>query len=201
MAGEDHVVVDVDPTLTLQEQETEAVKTGQHGQANSSHDHQATDSTNEGLSVKDTDLLCFLQEQNDEKNGAVGPNDSVHRRKIRPVPEVLRKNFETHYNPGVIAIGPIHHHHNSLMKKEFKGKLAARFFKASDQPGPTLLKTIKNKIEDLKKGFDDEVIRTYDDETLARMLFLDGCSMLQFIHCYVGNELKEFDISNGQAKL
>jgi hypothetical protein len=62
---------------------------------------------------------------------------------------------------------------------------------------------IERKIEELREYFDDEeeeVTKKYCDECLARMLFVDGCAVLQFMH-YVFDEkkLKDVKIKDDQA--
>ena len=53
----------------------------------------------------------------------------------------------------------------------------------------------------MKKGFDEEVIESYDDESLARLLFVDGCTLIQFIDYFVRNKFKELRINRGQAEM
>lgn len=52
-----------------------------------------------------------------------------------------------------------------------------------------------------EKGFDEEVIASYDDESLAKLLFLDGCTLIQFIYCFVKNKLKKLGINKGQGEM
>ncbi|XP_021802742.1 uncharacterized protein LOC110746807 [Prunus avium] len=48
-----------------------------------------------------------------------------------------------------------------------------------------LYKTIQENILEIKNCYDSETTKCYDDdEALAWMLFIDGCSTLQFIHKY-----------------
>ena len=52
-----------------------------------------------------------------------------------------------------------------------------------------------------EKGFDEEVIASYDDESLSKLLFLDGCTLIQFIYCFVKNNLKKLGINKGQGEM
>ena len=79
--------------------------------------------------------------------------------------------------------------------------MAAKFFECSRKTGEHFLREIKKNVRDLKNYFDGEEIEPYNDDTLARILFLDGCSVLQFIYSYVHDELDGFKINNGQAVL
>ena len=139
--------------------------------------------------------------------------------KIQRVPDVLIKEqikfgkhsepqsigetkFEKYYEPLWISIGPIHHGKTKLMlaEKKYKPELVVKFINDSGLEIEALYKIIKDKIEELKKCFDEDVIKDYDDDTLSWMLFFDGCSTLQFISSYVNDELKKlFWIKNDQV--
>lgn len=190
MAGEQ--VVDIG-------EEIQAAETTQNSQESISHDHQTT----EGLTSADRELIDSLEKQN-TKSGA-NQNDSSQRTKIRRVPDEQRNSFEEqeHFSPKAISIGPIHYDHfkDNQFSKRLKTNLAARYIVVSQQSGQMLLTKIKTNIKELRKSFDEVLIAKYDDDTLARILFLDGCSMLQFIYSFVENELNEFEINQGQAEL
>ncbi|PON52322.1 hypothetical protein PanWU01x14_210330 [Parasponia andersonii] len=138
------------------------------------------------------------------KSGAQGvAKDDQRVIKIQRVPKIMlqKGNFEEYFRPRELAIGPLHSKTRRLRKKDLKHRLAAKFIADSDQTGETLLKEIKKNITEIKKRFDRKVINnmSYDDDKLARMLFLDGCSVLQFIYSYVNDDLKSFEINSGQA--
>ena len=88
-----------------------------------------------------------------------------------------------------------------LKDLEIKENLASKFIKDSGKSGEDLLGEIKAAIGDLKNCFDEAVINPYGDDSLARMLFLDGCSLLQLIHSCAFNEVLGFEMNNGQATL
>ncbi|XP_015900581.3 UPF0481 protein At3g47200 [Ziziphus jujuba] len=122
--------------------------------------------------------------------------------KIQRVPPMLRdrKNFEKYFEPRAVSLGPLHHGKPKLQVAEkYKPKLTKRFIKdRGTDKGKDLYKKIWNNIKELRDCFDEEVTKNWDNETLAWMLFLDGCSTLQFIHSLVRNELKKFKIKNDQ---
>ncbi|KAH7511777.1 hypothetical protein FEM48_Zijuj12G0018700 [Ziziphus jujuba var. spinosa] len=122
--------------------------------------------------------------------------------KIQRVPPMLRdrKNFEKYFEPRAVSLGPLHHGKPNLQVAEkYKPKLTKRFIKdRGTDKGKDLYKKIWNNIKELRDCFDEEVTKNWDNETLAWMLFLDGCSTLQFIHSLVRNELKKFKIKNDQ---
>ncbi|KAF3442494.1 hypothetical protein FNV43_RR16410 [Rhamnella rubrinervis] len=124
--------------------------------------------------------------------------------KIQRVPPMLRdqKNFVKYYEPRAVCIGPIHHGNPKFqVSSKYKPKLTAKFIKdsGSTNGGEDLYMKIWDSIKELRDCYEEEVTKSYDDETLAWMLFLDGCSTLQFIHSYQVGELKKcFNIKNDQ---
>ncbi|XP_057982243.1 UPF0481 protein At3g47200-like [Malania oleifera] len=123
--------------------------------------------------------------------------------KIRRVPQMLReqtsikKEFEKFFEPRVVSIGPYHHGNPKLkLMEELKPKFAHRFVsrlikdtasrEADQHQFGTLINEFYHKIhkeiQELRKRYADENSTSkYGDEDLARMLFLDGCFILQFI--------------------
>ncbi|KAL5578358.1 hypothetical protein UlMin_020057 [Ulmus minor] len=109
------------------------------------------------------------------------------------------EKYSDYFVPREMPIGPIHADSEKVEVKQLKLKLAAKFIMSSGQTHEYLLQVVKDVVPTLKICFDANVIKLFDDEQLARMLFLDGCSVLQFIHSYVRNELKELQIKNTQV--
>ncbi|KAL5539163.1 hypothetical protein UlMin_046035 [Ulmus minor] len=127
--------------------------------------------------------------------------------KIQKVPAVLRqrdqKDFEKYYEPRWISIGPIHHGKPNLQLAE-KCKLTwtATFIADNKLETKTVYQKIKEKIAELKKCFDQEVIEKYDDNTLSLMLFVDGCSILQLVDSCNANDpekMKKINMKTDQA--
>lgn len=162
--------------------------------------HQAEDIV--GISVEDKELLNELTAEENKKSN---PKDKNRHAKIQRVPNIMLRhaNAQDYYKPRAMVIGPLHHDSSAtLLEKKLKIKLTATFIKASGHTGERLLCEIKNNINGLKEQFDEKVIESCSDETLARMLFLDGCSILQFINSFLKDELNNFEINNGaQATL
>ncbi|KAB2631176.1 hypothetical protein D8674_008695 [Pyrus ussuriensis x Pyrus communis] len=124
--------------------------------------------------------------------------------KIQKVPFLLRdhKNFDNYYEPRVVAFGPYHHGKRKYERAEkVKLQLAAHFITDShhDQTnyGETLLKMVEDKIKELRECYDEEATKDYGDEVLAWMLFVDGCSMLEFIYKY--DNLEEINIKRDRV--
>ncbi|KAM2227456.1 hypothetical protein ACFXTI_014260 [Malus domestica] len=121
--------------------------------------------------------------------------------KIQKVPFMLRNSttVEKYYEPRAVAIGPFHHGNPRCeLAEEFKLMLTKRFLKYTRQTVETLHQKVEKKIKELRECYAKEATQTYDDETLAWMLFLDGCSTLQFIHSFVDEELEELKIKRDQ---
>ncbi|KAL5546405.1 hypothetical protein UlMin_006092 [Ulmus minor] len=122
--------------------------------------------------------------------------------KIQKVPIILRdnKDFNKLYEPRAIPIGPIHYKNERLkLARRYKPRLAARFIKESGKSTRELYEKIKAEMEALKLLFDPEVIEDYKEDELSWMLFLDGCSTLQFIYGFAGDRLKEYNIKSDQV--
>ncbi|XP_057982242.1 UPF0481 protein At3g47200-like, partial [Malania oleifera] len=129
----------------------------------------------------------------------------------------LSRYFLKSFRPRVASLGP-HHHGDPKLKvvEELKPKFAHRFvsniikaaagkknFKTQGTDGEpsrgqihTLIKEILGKIfgeiQELKKCYADaNSTSKYSDEDLARMLFLDGCFILQFIENRQGRNSEE----------
>ncbi|KAL5578355.1 hypothetical protein UlMin_020054 [Ulmus minor] len=130
------------------------------------------------------------------------PNSSVT--KIQNVPRFMfqQRNIEKdYYTPREMPIGPIYANEETDKQRQIKVKFAAQFIKTSGKNCHELLKSIKNEIETLRTRFDENLLADFDNDKLARMLLLDGCSVLQFIRSRVRDELKKFQINNGQASV
>ncbi|XP_062076507.1 UPF0481 protein At3g47200-like [Humulus lupulus] len=185
------------------------------------HDEQEQPSTQE-LSSSFTNALKNLSQDDKElikdidKQLKIGEDEDNTRSqsrttKIQKVPKIIktRKIYKVDYiKPKVIAIGPIYANDEKLNNIVVKHRLAARFIKDSGKSGYELLDKFKQQIETdddkLEDLFESKIVGDLNDELkdnkLIRMLFLDGCSVLQFIDSYVNNDIKESDgISNGKA--
>ncbi|KAE8728937.1 hypothetical protein F3Y22_tig00004041pilonHSYRG00042 [Hibiscus syriacus] len=103
---------------------------------------------------------------------------------IQRVPSTLGipDDFVKYFKPRVISIGPIHHGDPTLRGSEqLKLRLAAHFVKNIGVEKETLYNAIKTEICSLKECYDKKLLKPYDDEKLAWMMFIDGCAILQSI--------------------
>jgi hypothetical protein len=86
-----------------------------------------------------------------------------------------------------------------MLAEKFKPALAARFIKDSGREAEELLKIIEDKIKILRDCYDEESTKLFSDEALAQLLFLEGCSTLQFIYSLMHGELASFKIKRDQV--
>ncbi|EXC16175.1 hypothetical protein L484_024343 [Morus notabilis] len=154
--------------------------------------------------TKDEELLKELEEKNDtEKAREEEEEERSSRAKIQRVMHYLLQNNDKiikHFAPREISVGLLRAGNSKLCKKELKLKLAKTFIKRGGQTPVRFLTEIMSNIPELKTHFSKGVIPDgYNDDSLARLLFLDGCAVLQFIHSYVWDELEEFKINTTQA--
>ncbi|KAK7840255.1 upf0481 protein [Quercus suber] len=114
--------------------------------------------------------------------------------KIQKVIFLLRDNkdfFQKHYEPRAVSLGPIHHGNEKYkLGEKYKLVLTYEFVEGSEEKINDLFKKIKEKIKELKECFEEEVIKSYDDEDLIWLLLVDGCATLQYIYCAANNRPK-----------
>ena len=106
------------------------------------------------------------------------------------------KDFEKYYEPRVVSLGPIHHGKPKYQLGE-KYKLLLTFEFVKDKGDIKILyQKIEEKIKELRKCFEEEVTKDFNDEDLAWLLFVDGCAILQYIYCATKNTFKDLGIKN-----
>ena len=121
--------------------------------------------------------------------------------KIQKVIFLLRdndKDLVKYYEPRVVSLGPIHYRNPKYqLGEKYKFVLACEFIEASGKTKEEVYNKIKEKIDELRKCFEEEVTKEYDDEELTWLLFVDGCAILQFIYCTANDdEFEGLNIKN-----
>ncbi|XP_040995836.1 UPF0481 protein At3g47200-like [Juglans microcarpa x Juglans regia] len=121
--------------------------------------------------------------------------------KLQKVIFLLRdhKNFAKYYEPRVVSLGPIHHGKERYRLGEtYKLRLTKDFVTESCENASinNLYKKIEQEIEELRKCFEEEVTKRYDNGDLAWILFVDGCAILQYIYYAVKDKFKEKNIKD-----
>ncbi|XP_030945740.1 putative UPF0481 protein At3g02645 [Quercus lobata] len=117
--------------------------------------------------------------------------------KIQKVIFYLREqdDFHKNYEPKVVSLGPIHHGKpNYHLGEKYKLRLTNAFIKGSGKSMQDLYKKIKEKINELRTCFEEEVTEDYDDEALTSILLVGGCAILQYLYCATKNRFKELNI-------
>ena len=133
--------------------------------------------------------------------------------KIPKVSNKLRNKNEKCYSPGMVSIGPYHYpdknlreadhhnnlreadnnlteadHHNNLKEAEIlKFSMARQFIVDSGKSIELVYREVEEGIQTAREFYNKIDIIGYDDEQFTKMIFLDGCFILQFIHCVTHN--------------
>ncbi|KAF5474233.1 hypothetical protein F2P56_006148 [Juglans regia] len=152
--------------------------------------------------IEQREEACELKKKRFEKLREAGDHHDHHPNggqkatpRIQKVPLLLQdhKHFDKYFTPRIVALGPIHHDTPKYKPAEaYKLRMAKCFVQDSDTKDEILYDIVEKNIEQLRKCFDKEVTKKYDDQALAWMLFVDGCAILQSIHCAVSNECTDW---------
>ncbi|MBA0873739.1 hypothetical protein Goshw_006462 [Gossypium schwendimanii] len=111
----------------------------------------------------------------------------------------MKADFQKCFEPRLVALGPFHHDKPKFQRAErSKLKFAARFVHDSGTNRDDLLDKIKAQIDDLRKCYKPEDVEAYDNDKLARVLFVDGCAVLCAVRYGVEGK---FDELNTKADL
>nr|CAD1828332.1 unnamed protein product [Ananas comosus var. bracteatus] len=123
------------------------------------------------------------------------PSEINAWRRIPRVPDLLRKN-EKHakmFDPAIVAIGPYHRGKPHLLEMEDHKKEAAIAFAEGNKNA--LYKKVREVVGACRDCYDRSSISMMCDNDFARMLFVDGCFILQFIDQFVKDKLEDFPVS------
>jgi hypothetical protein len=122
--------------------------------------------------------------------GAGSRMKAVEEANIQKVKFLLRdhKHFVKYFEPRVALLGPIHHGKPKYqLGEKYKLILAYEFVQGCSGNNENnlyenincLYKKIKKEIKELRECFEEKVTTEYDDKSLAWMLFVDDCAILQ----------------------
>jgi hypothetical protein len=160
------------------------------GEGSSSHDRPAT--------TREERIKTLM--------GARAQMKVVKEAKIQNVIFWLRdhKDFVKYFEPKVVSLGPIHHGKPRYqLGEKYKLILASDFIQdcsGNDENSyediNCLYEKVKKKIKTLRECFEEKVTTEYDDESLAWMLFVDGCAILQYIFRAENDKFKELNIKS-----
>jgi hypothetical protein len=134
---------------------------------------------------------------------------AVKDAKIQKVIFLLRdhEHFVKYFEPRVASLGPIHHGNPKYeLGEKYKRILASKFVQGCSGNNENnldehinCLYKIEKEIKDLRECFEEKVTTEYDDESLAWILFVDGCAILQYIFCAANDKFEDFNIKIDSA--
>ncbi|KAJ6967951.1 hypothetical protein NC653_036016 [Populus alba x Populus x berolinensis] len=99
------------------------------------------------------------------------------------VPSTVREIQQNRdcYDPSVVSIGPYHHGNTKLKETEkLKETYAREFVKDRKKLTPEIVEAV---LSIAKNSYLEDARRDFNDEQLAKMMFVDGCFILQFMRC------------------
>ncbi|KAF9679564.1 hypothetical protein SADUNF_Sadunf06G0027900 [Salix dunnii] len=133
-------------------------------------------------------------------SGIMGVEESKSKRQIGPmIPKVrdkLKGENKGSYEPSVVSIGPYHYtdRQDKLLEVEkLKVQMARQFVHDSKKDIEILYSGVAKVAENAKGFYEKCSIRCFDDEQFTRMMFLDGCFILQFINGVMRKNLDMYD--------
>nr|XP_015865708.2 UPF0481 protein At3g47200-like [Ziziphus jujuba var. spinosa] len=134
----------------------------------------------------DEDLFAYLFNGDEYSSSTPRSNQQLEGPKIPKVPRLLRdldKNKGC-FDPRVVSIGPYHHGEAQLHEGEkLKTKLVRLHCKTPSKVG-ALYKKVKD-VASKAREFYDKGLKNIDDEAFTKMMFIDGCFILEFmIMCF-----------------
>ncbi|XP_058733594.1 putative UPF0481 protein At3g02645 [Vicia villosa] len=103
-----------------------------------------------------------------------------------------RKDYQSHYFPKLISMGPIHHGNAELqIGEQYKLIWAQKYIESTGHSSKDLYKTIADHLVELKSHYADNVLTMASntnlksfgsfEEKLTWMLFVDGCCLLYIL--------------------
>ncbi|CAK9185910.1 unnamed protein product [Ilex paraguariensis] len=131
--------------------------------------------------------------------GGVSGDSALANPKIQKVPPMLRgiESNKKCYDPLVVSIGPFHHGKSELEPMEkHKDYLAKQYAKKCKVSLQELHKRLEEVVESARKCYTEDSTQSFDDKAFARMMFLDGCFLLQFIYCLVHGNHKDLKMKS-----
>lgn len=133
--------------------------------------------------ARETEALKeILQDKNDRLEARI----STSRTRIARFPKSLRVigGAEHRYVvPSVVAIGPYHHGRHHLQEmEEVKHAAAYRLLRAQSRTVEEVYEKVLSVAGDARRCYDDSVVAGLSDAEFARMMFVDGCFLLWYLH-------------------
>ncbi|XP_073261502.1 UPF0481 protein At3g47200-like [Populus alba] len=107
---------------------------------------------------------------------------------IPRVPQIFSgiKSNKKCYEPMVVSIGPYYHGKHDGLKEMEKSKqsMVRGFVQKSGKHIEEVYKTVVDVAEEARRCYvEDESFKLVDMTAFTKMMFLDGCFVIQFMHC------------------
>ncbi|KAI8559127.1 hypothetical protein RHMOL_Rhmol04G0149900 [Rhododendron molle] len=106
---------------------------------------------------------------------------------IQKAPDRFRKlqpSGKNWYDPILVSIGPFHHRKPDLQSvEELKSHFAREFLVGEEKrlKGKEICVKVLKEVHELRKCYAEGSTNGYDDLSFTKMMFLDGCFILQFL--------------------
>ncbi|KAG5252732.1 UPF0481 protein [Salix suchowensis] len=123
------------------------------------------------------------------------PEPSIHE-----VPGKLKEKKEKCYRPLAVSIGPYHYsdRKGKLQQVEkLKARMMVEFVEDSGAQREDFYDKVKEELQKARGCYDEIITEKFNVEEFSKMMFIDGCFILQFMHC-LDNESEKLEMSEQQ---
>ncbi|KAH8486183.1 hypothetical protein H0E87_027598 [Populus deltoides] len=139
--------------------------------------------------------LSKITEENTESE-----NNRTEEPCIPKVPVNLKKINEECYSPLAVSIGPYHYSDREGKLKQVERLKVPMMFKFVNNGGTTikdLYLKVKQVLKNARGCYCKSLTEHFNDEEFNKMMFIDGCFILQFMHC-MNVENEDLEMSDQQ---
>ncbi|KAB5519334.1 hypothetical protein DKX38_023653 [Salix brachista] len=144
-------------------------------------------------------LSEIMEEYKESENNPVVRKLNIHKvpeRNIHEVPGKLKEKKEECYRPLAVSIGPYHYsdREGKLQQVEkLKAQMMVKFVKWRKD----FYVNVKEELQKARGCYDESITEKFSDEEFSKMMFIDGCFILQFMHC-LNDESEKLEMSDRQ---
>lgn len=139
--------------------------------------------------------LSKITEENKESE-----NNRTEEPYIPKVPVNLKNINEECYSPLAVSIGPYHYSDREAKLKQVERLKVPMMFKFVNDSGKTtqdFYLGVKEVLQNARGCYCKSLTEHFNDEEFIKMMFIDGCFILQFMHCLYG-ENEDLEMSDQQ---
>ncbi|KAJ6300595.1 hypothetical protein OIU76_021398 [Salix suchowensis] len=144
-------------------------------------------------------LSEIMEEYKESENNRKPNIPEVPEPNIPEVPVKLKEKKEECYRPLAVSIGPYHYPDRELQQVEkLKARMMVEFVKDSGAPrSEDFYVKVKEDLQKARGCYPESITENFNDEEFIKRMFIDGCFILQFMHCLV-NESEKLEMSEQQ---